>query len=312
MRKIITASLIVAIFSGFAFAGPVNMKVINKDAKVAMHVDMEKVRASDLGKLVMAEAENIEKPAEFLEFEKAIGGQLLQQTDGITVYGSTPEMDDAVALVKGRFDNSKIENYLKTIPAQGEEYTNSKVYARVEGKDIPAVGLMNKLAIIGDSTAYVQKAIDVVNAGSGVGSSDKFSVLKSLDQNTLFAVECDDASVFSSAAGEGPQPAKMVKKLSAVGSEKDGNFALNVNLETFDDKQAKQVQQSIQMMMMFMTMGQEQPDPELMTLVQSIKVNSAGSKVAIDFEYPSEKLFNLFKDGNPLKTNMPQPQSQGN
>ncbi len=285
------------------------------DAKWLIHVDLDNFRATQIGQFF--DRELIEK-----KWNEAKGSlkQMLDldldwsQFQSLTAYGTDFEgakQGRGVLLI--RIDpkayeslSAKIDRMIQMAPEGSGFIAKAKDAANVytlHGQmcfALPKDGLV----VLGKSRHSVDQALEVISGdAANLAKSDAFADFPPVPNAFFFLAS---AVGFNGNAHLPPQ-AQVLQQADGgrlVLGEKNDNLFLNVSLRAKTSEVCQQIQQIVQGMIALVTISQQQQKPEIMQLIQSVKVSSSDKQVTLAVEYPVAKAINnLNASGVMMKAN---------
>lgn len=297
MKKSLAALLIV-IFATTAIAAPINQQQIASSARWVFHLDQQQFLASEIGTLTMQEIKEHGVDEKLNALRELFGSNPLQDIYSITIYGPDNDEANAVALINGKFDKTKLlslltlnETYEKD---QYHDYTMHHWTDDKHGK--PQVGTFasDSLIVLSQTSEAVKLALDVLDGETdNLADTDKATYFDSMPENTIIVA---GAEGLGELAGDNANAAilKNTNMLAFIVGEKEGNFKISLNLQAKTPELAIQMQQMAQGFMALAALKANEIDGAT-PLLNAIKIETTDNNVSIDFAYPSKQLFELIK-----------------
>lgn len=302
---------------GTAWAGGLDPKTVQADSKFVMHLDGEKLWASDFGKKLKAEIVASPGKTKIDAMNLILGINLLEDIKGLTIYAYDLESakDHAVIVCQGKFDQERIVTLLRagdgySSAAQGQ-FTVHHWIDKDAGSD-PARNqrwgtfARSDLIMVSSNESVLKNALDVMDgkkasmaAGAKLGGYDlakekgiliaaAASTSKALQQNA-------DAAMFQNIEGF-CVALKEETPTDKTAADQTAKIKLGVRMKANSPEAAQQLEQILKG---FQAMGmlQAQKKPELAAVAQALQIASdpATSEVKGEFSYGTEALFKMVK-----------------
>jgi len=294
MRKQINFLLIFLLVSTSWAVGP-QEELIPADAKWVVHTDMEKLKASHLGTLIIDELNQKEGLEDKLSiFADVFGFNPLKDIEGVTLYGNDKNPENGVALIQAAFDTEKFLRLLRQNPEYDiYDYGDHQIHRWLdEKKNIIQFGTFaNKnLGIISRSKEKVQSALDVVEGTrENLGSTQALGSLEEMPRGTFFTIAAENLTELT----DGNPKAKVLKNAHGLAmflGEVDKNIFMDIDITAADSETATQIQQVFLGIKAFLILNQEK-NPKLADLAQAVKITVDGITTKLSLSYPSEDAF---------------------
>ena len=298
MKKLLTTLLLV-IIAASATAAPINQKQIASSANWVFHLDQQQFLKSEIGSLTMQEIKEQGADEKLNALRELFGSNPLEDIYSVTIYGPDSNEVNAVALIHGKFDKSKLLSLL----AFNETYTKDKyrTYTTHQWTDDkhgkPQVGVFasDNLIILSQSGKSVELALDVLDSkAENITTTDKLLPLETMPEETIIVAA---AQGIGELAGDNAEAAilKNTNMLAFIVGEKEGNFKISLNLQAKTAELATQIQLAAQGFMAFASLKANEIEG-VAPLLNAVKIQTNEDNViSIDFSYPSKQLFELIK-----------------
>jgi len=285
--------------AGALVAAPLVKTEIAKDAKWLAHVDMEGILESSFAELGVAQlkdqiAKN-NQTAVSIDVE-----MLLNEIKSVTAYGASFEQDAADNSIVILKTGDRLQAIFDGFIAAQELEGNEVPFQLAEGKPFQTYVMEDELflafpnrnyALAGKSFEQIEKAYQVIQG--------KAENLESADQNLVLNAE---GGFFLMVTAKGidslkdvPPQARMLQKTKggqiSVG-ESEGTFRANVMLTTANEEVSVQLYQIVKGMLALASFTQLE-NQSMMEIVDSVEVSKGLDYLALDFQYPVEKVMDL-------------------
>lgn len=303
-----------------AMGGALVTKQVDGGAGWVLHVDLEAMLRSDLGKFILDEIDKKEEAqSKLADFRKTMGFDPLEAIRGVTLYGPQAGEQAGVAIIDASVDQKKLlallqanETYKKL--GYGDHVVHQwtdKPRPRRRHKDaeeVPDDELIpgrthfgcfydEDTIVIASAAKLLEQALDVLDGERD--SLAKTAALATLPKAVPGAFVIAAAEGFKAPAAERRKGAAMFKNVSAASlqaGEADGTLFVGVELITKTEEQAAQLRQIIQGFVAFaMMMKQNEEFEPLQELGEKITVAGKGTSAIIEASIPTKSLIEAAK-----------------
>ncbi|MBI2834417.1 MAG: hypothetical protein HYX76_08325 [Acidobacteria bacterium] len=272
--------------------GPAELSYVPADADVVAYANVREVMTSELRarlKQVMPEHGQGQN-----EFEQKTGLNIESDVDHVVacVAPSASDRNGGMVLVRGRFDQVRLETLARQEGGVVEEYRGRRLIRTTHGShgDTSAMlGFMEPgLAVFGDS-ATVKRAIDThVGGGKNVTSNDALMTLmrEMASGSNAWAIGRFDA--IAKRANLPDNVSRQIPPLHwfAASGHVNGGISGMLRAEARDEQAAENLRDVLRGFVALIKL-QSSAKPELQAMLQSIELGGTGKTVAISFSIPS-------------------------
>lgn len=300
MRTVIFVSVIgVILASSPAAAGPLNKAHVPADSLWIVHLDLNTLRTSQFGQLVLGDIS--QRQQEKIDaLTQLMGTDLTRDIDAATLYGPDGAEENAVALLYGRFDRTKLLALLKLNAAYGEStYKEHTLYHWKDDKkhtnQVGAFGADNCI-VISQTREAVQTALDVLTGQGAALTSKPESPLFSLTETPSQPILIIAAQSLTELTKENPHAAILQNSsiMAIVAGETSGLMKLQIRLDAATAEAAQQIETVVRGIMAFGLLRQDK-NPQLGSLIGAIQLTRQDKRMELMLEYSSDKLFEMAK-----------------
>lgn len=293
-----------------SFAGPIHKENIAADAKWMLHLDVDNLLQTGIGKYFAESILDKELGKAKRDIQQQFGIEFdWRQIQSITAYGTQfkPKGDPGGVLLIEGFDFAKaLDSVIDRLQAAlaGADQPLKKV---AEGQEtfyslrdeVFGLALPGNLFLVSKSKDEVQKARDVVTgtAPSLKASKDAARLPEPAKAGFLVGLinSFDSAPLPPQAKG-----LKNVEGAQVVMGEQAENVFVKLAVSAKDAESATQLQQALQGVIALVTLTQ--PDNKsAQKLVQAAKVTGAENVVTVKLDLPSSDVIDLVKEGQAKK-----------
>lgn len=281
--------------------GPFQRSDVAAGATWVAHVDFDALRATTVGKFVMAQLDTPDVRANFSGFQQVFGFDLLTELHGATLYGIGTAPQDGLLLFYADFNPDRLAVLAESAPdAAKTKYKKHVIYDwRDENK--PAVGgklprvyaaIRSNLVVFGQQSVRVAQALDVLDGVSkNLSSSQSFAPLGAPGDSTFVEAAANQLNV-SDAVRQTPA-LKLVKTGLFQFGESHGNMNLTLTLDAIDQEAAGQMLAVVKGVVAALELQRDQP--ELLQLAKGFALKLEGTNLEVSIAYPASNLLDLLK-----------------
>jgi len=298
-RKILVGVMgLVMVAGSLALAGPFRRGDVAGDSKWVLHLDVGKLKGTELGGYLLGELKSEDAERKFAAFKVIFGFDPRAAIEDVTLYGVDNKRESSVVIIRGNIDSERLVTLLRADDSYvARKYGEHVVHRWVDKKkNEESFGSVhgNGAIIISGGRVAVEKALDVMD-GEVPGLSNAAGL------GGLAAVE---AGVFGLAAAqlvgaEGLHPsAASLKKADSVTvalSEKAGTVNANLVAMAKDEEIATQMEAVVRGVIAAGILAEEE-QPELARLAVAAKVSIKGRSVSVTISYPAKDVVGFLKE----------------
>ena len=301
LRVLLGLSLISA---SFANAAPLQQTHVASDAIWFAHLDLDQLKKTGLGQHILAEAKKPEAKARLAAFEMIFNFDPLKSLRGVTAYSSGANPQDAVLLVLGKFDTSRLE----TLARAGKEYESSKhrsyvIHSWIDEKKPGKPRTYGAIhgdgvVVFGQKAGRVGEALDVLDKDRpGLGNSSKLSELAASASSAHFLAAVRRPELVNNKPGAGML--KHFETLSVVSSEQGDQLVTEFAAKVDTAQTARHVATMSQGL--FSLLALQSDNPGAMKLAQGATVAESGDRVVTTFTLATADFIQMMKDAEARK-----------
>ncbi len=323
-RTVIRAIAALTMLTGGVLAGPFRRADVSAKAIWVMHVDLDGMRQSSIGKHLLAKAAK-QRVAKHFEAAKTIYGvDFRKDLTGVTMYGHITKADGGgavqhhgVAVIRGKYDKTRFINALKSRVG----YTTVEFRGHTLMKVIPAdrkleAGLANQRIrtrtkpgwgafydgttfVLGETLSALKTGVDVLDGkAKSLVTANPFKHLDAIEENPLFMA----AANLGQMKGVDPQAAifrgaeSVSLAVREVPTDPDREAApenATVRAQAIIDGKSKaaseQLRQSLDGLVAIALLGAEK-EPLFADLARGVKIRQDGLTVTVGFTHQVDEL----------------------
>jgi hypothetical protein len=285
-----------------------NPSIVASDAQWVVHIDLNTLRDSVLGREIVAEINQMsaQAPQNGLKVDVP---KLLATVGTLTAYGSNftnnPELIDGTLVIQGTEDLRKIaEGYVaQATVSTPDQFTEIKdlpfeAYALKNG---PIIAFPKEPIILASrSKAQLLKAHELfLGHGASLASAGRSSPLTSLvsggsDAFLVAASQVPSEKFFPEGAPQA-RILQMATSASVSLGEKAANGFARLRLVAASDEMADKLTKIVQGLTAMASLA-ETDDKQLGEFLKSVRVDRNDRSINISLSYPSDRLITMFKN----------------
>jgi ankyrin repeat protein len=300
MKKatLILISLILML-SGTPRAARLDLSQVPQNAKWVFHIDAQRLAQSQITSMVLAGLDDQQqKKIDFIT--TLTGSDPTKDIHSITLYGKDSQEENAVVLLSGRFDKERLLSLLGSSPAYDESRHNDHtLYHWLDENDNKhKVGMFasDDLIVISQSRQSVEDATDLLAGSSGTLAAQADAPLAKLTEAPQDAIMVIAADGLSELHNDDQQKAILQnsKMIAVLAGESNGNLYLTVDLAAETSTAAMQIETIVTGVKSFLAL-QYASQPNVMTLLESAKLQRSENRLSLTVRYPSAKVYEIIK-----------------
>ena len=278
------------------FAEPVQRTAITRDATWALHLDVDALRSTAVGKHVLTELEKPEEQAKFFAYQMFLSFDPRKSLHGITLYGTTANPNDSVALIYADFDPAHLtrlaemaEDHKATTNGQHviHSWIDAKRREKEGGEPRSYAAIHTKAVLFGQEE---QRVAETLNALEGRNAG--------LNPGVLFPNSTAGAGVPILQGGavkiemQGAEPHAAVfrqaKAMSLNVAEMDGKIVGTLNLDAVNEEVSKHMATVARGLVSLLALQTDKP--ETVQFARSLSVVEEGARTVIKVSLSSDEV----------------------
>jgi hypothetical protein len=294
MKKavIITVTVVLAMFFCCELlATNLQKSIIPAEASWVMHFDLEKFAATQIGNHLLTEQDALGLGHKNAQFKKQYQIDLLEDIDGVTVFGLGIGEENIVACLQGNLNRDYLLELLGAEDSHKEIPHGNYTIHNWDGDEYGAFAGEN-LALIGPNQEAIKLTLDVI-AGkkANIASTPMNEYIKEIPANAFLAAMAND---ISSMAGSKSKVFIIKKTESAMFSlaevKENFNMRLNFTVKTLED--AQNMENVLRGLISLANMQLEEMKIGF-KVPEDIVIATKGKKVYVEMNYPSKALLDI-------------------
>jgi hypothetical protein len=287
-------------------ADPQLMNLMMPDAKVIAGVNVDQAKVTPFGQWVLGQMQTQDNHLKELT---ALTGfdptrdvhELLVATSGT----AAPGQQSGLAAARGNFDAAKIAALVQLHGdgAMTETYNGVTIYE--DAKQTGGFAILNPTIAIAGDLANVKAAIDRQSHATPLPASIAVQVNTWSNSQDAWVITTVPPSTLAPATGMPPIPGVGAKgqgnafqsiQQAAGGVKFGANVVVTAQAQAANAQDATQMGDAIKLLASLAQM-QQNPDANLQTLLQSLKVTATGNNLNITVSVPQDTLVQVIKSG---------------
>jgi hypothetical protein len=271
-------------------AGPLQRNQIDADAVWMVHLDVDKLKQTAIGRHVLEEMYQPEAQNKLAAFEAIFSFDPRRDVTGVTLYGTGTRPEQGVMLLHGSFDTQRLVTLAKAgIDYVATEHRNHVIHAwtdrcraKAGRKDARAFGAVHGSSVVlGQKHEAIASALDVLdNLTANLGSTGYFLDVSSTGflQAATRKVEVPDAQPHSAML-------RQAQYLSLTAGETAGQFQLNVFAQAASAEAAQSMHQVGQGLLALAALQTDRP--EAVQFARAIQLAQSGDHLTASLTLPA-------------------------
>jgi hypothetical protein len=280
------------------FAGPLPKECISADAKWLLHLDAAEFKAAEIGKTVAKEYIEPNWAQASAAIKMAVEVDLdWQDLQSLTVFGTEAKPDDrAVVLIqvekaaRQKLEKAIHEKAQASKDAEGtiqEEESPAGPIFKIAGSHF-ATAAKDTLIVLSKNRTALEKTVAVINGKSpNLNASNNFAGF-SEDPKGMFFIILAEGFYTPDQLPPQAQIFRQAEGGKVVLGEKGENLYVSLSLKAKTTEACTQMQQVLQGLQALVTLSKND-DPEIMGLINSIKIASHDKIVSVSLEYSAQQ-----------------------
>ena len=311
MKRHLFAILLAAAAALHAAGAALPLDTLPANAKWVVHLDVKALRASALGREILAAIPGSPAEAKLRAFEALTSIRLTNDVDAITFCGTGTAEQGGVLYLRGKWDQVR----LSTIVAGADEYAavpfgKHTLMSWLDKKGQPgarrqhACFVSSALALLSDREGNLQQALDAIDGKTpSLAAVPGFVKLAPPDNPCFLRIVAMD--VKDIVAGN-PQAALLQQAESlrfGAGADEQG-VSLEAGVRTTTPETAQQVQQVL-LGFQSLTLLQAAKKPEAAQIAQGARITANGQEVSATLQLPMDLVKQLLAKGSRPHPHLP-------
>lgn len=283
-------------------ATPVDSSQVCAEAGWAIHVDVDRLKETQVGKMLLDEVNKPENQQKIAWFQTVFGFDPTKAIRGVTLSGGVDRAEDGVLLIRGDFDTNRLSQLPKSWSEYHEEqHGNHMVYSWIDKNkaDQPRVfaAISGNTVILSKKPGLVEDTLDVIDgAKPSLKDVNPFDGLGLNEQKAFLVGGVSKTGRF------GPKPiASIVKQIKFIGvvvGEEDGKVKIDLPMRAFAPEAAQSMADLNRGIVALLTL---QEDPNAVLLGKSITVTQKNETVISSIKLPVDDAVRLFESAKKKK-----------
>ena len=297
IAKVLVGSVCVLGIACTAAAGPFNRADVAGDSKWVVHLDVTKLKGTQLGGYLMSELKTEQANRKFDAFQVIFGFDPRAAIDSVTLYGVNNKRGGSVALIRGKIDSERLVTLLRADESYvAHKYGQHTVHRWIDKKkNEESFGGVHGSGtiIISGGRAAVEKALDVLDREvPGLTEASGLGGLASIQVGVfgLAAAELAGTELHPSAAS-----LKKADSVTVALSEKNGMVNADLVAMAKDAEIATQMEAVVRGVIAAGILAEEDK-PELAKLARVAKVSLKDKALKLTVSYPAQDVVEFLKE----------------
>lgn len=291
VKSVLCGLCALLLLSCAAFAGPIKLNEVSGDAVWAAHFDMERFMSTRLAELLLGQLEDEGELKKINAFGTMFEFNPLEDLYSVTAYGTSFVKEEAVAVIKGRFQTEKV---LALMQMEGTHtqisHGDDTLHKWADSNECFYICFIGSGQIVFSNSLDLAKgALDVLRGSKeSLAAGGKLDDLRSLPDGTFFTAAINGFGEIAKIDAEAAILQKAEKAVVAIG-EVEGTDFVDISLTAADAQTASQIHAIAQGILALGSMVGDQ-EPELAKLVQAARLTLDGRTITLRETQPADEL----------------------
>jgi hypothetical protein len=294
MKKLIY--LLVILLTLFFFcelrASTLQKSIIPEEADWVIHFDVEKFLSTPYGDHLLNTENILGLRKKNSRFQDKYQIDILEDINGVTLYGFGNNEKNSVLCLKGTFDQEYLLGLLADEDSHREIRHNNLIVHAWNHHEF-GVFVDDNLTLLAQNETAIKNALDVI-AGKrpNVTSSSLMSYINKIPSNVFFAAMAKDISEMAEHESEVFIFKKTESALFTLIDEKD-NIKLKLNFTVKTLKDAKNMESVIRGLVSLASMQMEESQRDILLPLEKMIISTKGKNIQVELSYPAQDLIDL-------------------
>ena len=295
MKKIVI--LVVVILLTFVFlselkASTLQKSIIPAEAEWVIHFDVEKFRSTQIGKQLLDQEDILGLGKSNARFHDHYQIDILNDINGVTVYGYGNDEENTVLCLRGNFDRDYLLGLLGAEESHKEIPYGTFIIHAWDNHEF-GIFVDENFGLLASSEAAIRKALDVISGKKAdITTSPLKSYIDGISSDVFFAALAKDISQMA----EHEKDVFVFRKTeSAVFTltevREDVHMKLNFTVKTLED--AKNMESVIRGLISLANMQLEETQKDILLPQEEIEISTQGKEVRVELAYPVKELVDI-------------------
>ena len=279
---------LVGLTASMSVAGPMNPRYVAASAAWVLHLDLDLLKQTEVGKVVMDELNTEDAVRKLAALQAVFKFDPRKDLAGITVYGPDGKPEHGAAILRGSFDADRIVTLLRASDGyQSTSRGNTVIHSWTDANNPDPTRTYGAVApdgavALGRSAAAVGSAVDVL-AGRApcVTRSATLGRFDFPAGRPFLCVAADAAVVPTNGPAAAMSLGQRTRAIEARLEESGGTLRARVTVEKETPELAVQLEQTMRGIIAIGMLQGRQQSPEAAKLADAIRIDTRGS--AVDF-----------------------------
>jgi hypothetical protein len=286
-----------------AVAGPFQQSNVMNHPAWVLHLDLDALRQTSIGKQLLAEMEKPDAQKKLDTFQSVFNLDLRKDLHGITVYSATTSEPDGVALAYADFDAERLLALVQANQAyEVKPHGTNKIHSWIDEKkqskdgDQRTYGAIHggKVLVLGQRENRIAEALDVLSGRQpNIATNRSFAQLGMAGTGAFLIGGARALEL----PGKDPAVAvlKQAKGIWLNARETQGTAELKLTLETANAETAKQLGDVCRGVVAVLALQSDKPDAVKLAKAIAIDQDTTGNAMFAKLSLPVADLVEMIK-----------------
>lgn len=275
-----------------AQAAPLNAGQVGANAKWVLHLDVEGLRATQVGKILMQKLTTGDDNNRLNALAAMLGCDLRKDLAGVTLYGPSDVEDEGVVILHGKFNKQQLETFVKADDAYAsEDYKGATIHSWIDKKKnkrmYGTILAGGEAIVMSGANASVKAELDVLGGGSSLATQNEGKLSLGAANGSVLIAAADLAKMKS--AKTSAQTLKFANSASASISEQGADAVGTVVIEADSAQNAQQMNDALRGILAMIQLN-DKTDQNTKDALKATGVDLQGTTLKISIHMPAQTL----------------------
>jgi len=302
--KLVLALGLSVVGMGAAWAGPLQRSQVAGDAVWFLHLDVDKLKTTEVGKFILGELEKPDAAGKIAAVQAMFNFDPRKNLKGATLYSRGAAPEDAVLLLQGEFDNTRLTSLIKLdSDYQGTLHGSYTIHSWVDkgkkakggsGRTFGAIHT-NGLVIVGQKGDRIGEALDVLDGT--LAKTDSTKLLPALGAAAESCIVVGEALQLDLGKfAPNAEILKHFKGMTLLARETPDTVAVDLTVEAENEDAARNLEAMTKGMLAWVAFQGDKAGKN--KILQGLSISQKGSSVAAALKISPANLMEMVKDNS--------------
>lgn len=292
MKRFMMVCGFAAAMAGGVQAAPLNQGQVASGAKWVLHVDVDSLKSTQVGKILMQRLTTGQDNNKLNALAAMLGTDLRKDLSAVTLFSASDREQDGVIVLNGNFNDEQLDTLVKANDDYSETaYKGTMVRQWMDKKkNKRAFGaiLSDKTVLMSGSDAAIKSALDAISGQGASLASQKNGNLSLENANNAVVIAAADMASLKSKKPDA-QTFKQAKSAAASVSEQGADMVGHIVLQADTPESAQHMGDAVRGILALMQLD-DKTDQKTKDAFSATKVDLAGSTLNVTIRMPAQTM----------------------